>query len=160
MTLASRRPHAGVTQVATSNETLRFMRVLWGLVHGLDVRSKWMERNLGVTGPQRLVVRMVGREPGITASAIAASLDLHPSTLTGILARLEKRGLLTRDVDPSDRRRAKFRLTPRGQRIDRERKGTVEATVRRVLARASDEAIQETQELLQSLISELERDDL
>jgi DNA-binding MarR family transcriptional regulator len=145
--------------VAASNETLRFMRVLWGLVHGLDVRSKWMERNLGITGPQRLVVRLVGREPGVTASALAEALDLHPSTLTGILARLESRGYLVRDVDPSDRRRARFRLTSRGQRIDRERKGTVEATVRRVLARASSEAVEETQELLQLLINELKRDE-
>jgi DNA-binding MarR family transcriptional regulator len=143
---------------APSNETLRFMRVLWGLVHGLDVRSKWMERNLGVTGPQRLVVRMVGRTPGIAASEIAANLDLHPSTLTGILSRLEKRAYLTRDIDPSDRRRARFRLTKRGQRIDRERKGTVEAVVRRVLARADNDAIEQTQDLLQLLITELEKE--
>jgi DNA-binding MarR family transcriptional regulator len=143
---------------APDNDTLRFMRVLWGLVHGLDVRSKWMERNLGVTGPQRLVVRMVGRTPGIAASEIAANLDLHPSTLTGILSRLEKRAYLTRDVDPSDRRRARFRLTRRGQRIDRERKGTVEAVVRRVLARADNNAVEHTQALLQLLIAELEKE--
>jgi DNA-binding MarR family transcriptional regulator len=144
--------------MAPTNETLRFMRVLWGLVHGLDVRSKWMERNLGVTGPQRLVLRMVGRESGIAASEIAGNLDLHPSTLTGILSRLEKRGYLTRDVDPSDRRRARFRLTPRGRRIDRERKGTVEAAVRRVLGKATAGSIEQTEALLQLLITEL-RDD-
>src|SRR5262249_31909808 len=140
-------------RMAPSNETLRFMRVLWGLVHGLDVRSKWMERNLGVTGPQRLVGRMVGRQPGIAASESATNLDLHPSTLTGILSRLEQRGYLVRDVDPSDRRRARFRLTPRGTRIDRERKGTVEATVRRVLSRASAAQMANTEDLLQQLIA-------
>ncbi len=145
--------------MAPTNETLRFMRVLWGLVHGLDVRSKWMERNLGVTGPQRLVLRMVGREPGIAASQIATNLDLHPSTLTGILSRLEKRGYIVRDVDPSDRRRARFRLTPRGQRIDRERKGTVEATVRKVLARVSAQSVSQTEDLLQLLITELSKDE-
>ena len=135
------------------------MRVLWGLVHGLDVRSKWMERNLGVTGPQRLVLRMVGRQPGIAASEIASALDLHPSTLTGILSRLEKRGYLTRDVDPSDRRRARFRLTKRGQRIDRERKGTAEAAVRRALGRASEASIAQTEELLAAVIRELQKDE-
>jgi DNA-binding MarR family transcriptional regulator len=143
----------------TSNETLRFMKTLWALVHGLDVRSKWMERNLGVTGPQRLVLRIVGRQPGVAASEIADALDLHPSTLTGILARLEKRGYLTRDVDPSDRRRARFRLTPRGARVDRERKGTVEAAVRRALGRASAAEIGHTQSFLATLIGELERDE-
>lgn len=143
----------------TSNETLRFMKTLWSLVHGLDVRSKWMERNLGVTGPQRLVLRIVGRQPGVAASEIAHALDLHPSTLTGILARLEKRGYLTRDVDPSDRRRARFRLTPRGARVDRERKGTVEAAVRRALTRASTAEVSHTQAFLSLLINELERDE-
>jgi DNA-binding MarR family transcriptional regulator len=141
------------------NETLRFMKTLWSLVHGLDVRSKWMERNLGVTGPQRLVLRIVGRTPGVAASEIASSLDLHPSTLTGILARLEKRGYLTRDVDPSDRRRARFRLTPRGARVDRERKGTVEAAVRRALARAGDVEVAHTEAFLAALVGELERED-
>jgi len=135
------------------------MKTLWSLVHGLDVRSKWMERNLGVTGPQRLVLRIVGRTPGVAASEIAEALDLHPSTLTGILARLEKRGYLTRDVDPSDRRRARFRLTPRGSRIDRERTGTVEAAVRRALARAKGGEVAHTESFLTSLIAELERDE-
>jgi MarR family transcriptional regulator, organic hydroperoxide resistance regulator len=143
----------------TSNESLRFMKALWSLVHGLDVRSKWMERNLGITGPQRLVLRIVGRQPGLAASDIAGALDLHPSTLTGILSRLEQRGYLTRDVDPSDRRRARFRLTPRGQRIDRERKGTVEAAVRRALSRASDSQIAHTETFLASLAAELRRDE-
>jgi DNA-binding MarR family transcriptional regulator len=135
------------------------MKTLWALVHGLDVRSKWMERNLGVTGPQRLVLRIVGKQPGVAASAIAEALDLHPSTLTGILARLEKRGYLTRDVDPSDRRRARFRLTPRGARVDRERKGTVEAAVRRALTRASSSDVAHTQTFLAMLIDELEVDE-
>lgn len=143
----------------TSNETLRFMKTLWALVHGLDVRSKWMERNLGVTGPQRLVLRIVGRQPGVAASEIAEALDLHPSTLTGILARLEKRGYLTRDVDPSDRRRARFRLTPRGARVDRERKGTVEAAVRRALGRGGTAEVAHTERFLTMLIGELERED-
>lgn len=141
------------------NESLRFMKNLWQLVHALDVRSKWMERNLGVTSPQRLVLRMVGRHPGIAASEIATALDLHPSTLTGILARLEKRGYLTRDIDPSDRRRARFRLTPRGSRVDRERTGTVEAAVRRALSRAKGNEVAQTEAFLATLIAELEREE-
>jgi DNA-binding MarR family transcriptional regulator len=134
------------------------MRTLWRLVHGLDVRSKWMEHNLGVTGPQRLVMRMVGRHPGIGAGELASKLDLHPSTLTGILARLEDRGYLDRVVDPADRRRARLRLTASGRRIDRERKGTVEAAVRRSLARTRADDVTSTEAMLATLVEELERD--
>src|SRR4051794_25020342 len=106
-------------------ETLKFMQRLWELVHALAVTSKRMGRTPGVTGPQRLVIRVVGQSPDATASEISGILGLHPSTLTGVLARLERQRLLQRKPDPADRRRVRFRLTPAGRQIDRERKGTV-----------------------------------
>jgi DNA-binding MarR family transcriptional regulator len=142
-----------------TGETLQFMRRLWELVHALDVASKRMARQLGVTGPQRLVIRLVGLEPGRTASDIAAALGQHPSTLSGVLARLEVRGLLLRTPDADDRRRARFHLTAAGKKIDRERRGTVEAAVRRSLARADDARIADTVGVLGLLVEELARDD-
>ena len=142
-----------------AGETLQFMQRTWELVHALDVRSKRMERTIGVTGPQRLVLRIVGQSPNKVASEIAATLGIHPSTLTGILARLEERGALVREVDPDDRRRARFRLTPTGKRIDGLRKGTVEAAVRRAIARAGDDTVERTAAMLALLVEELERTD-
>jgi DNA-binding MarR family transcriptional regulator len=140
-----------------TGETLQFMQRLWELVHALAVRSKRMGRTLGVTGPQRLVIRVVGQSPGVAASEIAEILGLHPSTLTGVLARLERQRLLQRRVDAADRRRVRFRLTPAGRRIDRERKGTVEASVRRAIARATPEMIASTEALVALLVAELVR---
>jgi len=140
-----------------SGHTLQFMRRLWDLVHALAVRSKRMGRTLGVTGPQRLVLRVVGQTPGATASEISDLLGLHPSTLTGVLARLERHGLLQRRVDTADRRRVRFRLTPAGLRIDRERKGTVEAAVRRALGRADPEMTAQTEAMIALLVAELSR---
>jgi DNA-binding MarR family transcriptional regulator len=133
------------------------MQRLWELVHALAVRSKRMGRTLGVTGPQRLVIRVVGQSPGATASEISEILGLHPSTLTGVLARLENQGLLQRRVDAADRRRVRFRLTPAGLQINRERKGTVEAAVRRAMSRAGPERIAQTEALLALLVAELAR---
>ncbi|MBA3463052.1 MAG: MarR family transcriptional regulator [Deltaproteobacteria bacterium] len=138
--------------------TLGFMRALWELTHALQVSSKRMARVLGVTGPQRLVIRVVGQSPGITARDLATSLGLHPSTLTGVLDRLEKQAFLIRSVDPSDRRRARFDLTARGKRVDRERKGTVEAAVKRALARADAGTVAKTHRMLALLVAELERE--
>jgi DNA-binding MarR family transcriptional regulator len=142
-----------------SGETLAFMQRMWRLVHALDVRSKRMSATLGVTGPQRLVVRMIGQRAGRTASEIADMLGMHPSTLTGVLARLEARGAITRTVDAADRRRARFTLTAAGKRIDKERRGTVEAAVRRALARALPVSVEHTEALLHLLVEELERED-
>src|ERR687884_1409361 len=90
---------------------LEFMKQLWALDHGLQTVSKRMESRFGITGPQRLVVRIVGRFPGISAGALADVLHVHPSTLTGVLRRLEERGVLQRRGDPNDGRRALFGLT-------------------------------------------------
>jgi DNA-binding MarR family transcriptional regulator len=135
------------------------MQRLWALTHALEVRSKKMAKTLGVTGPQRLVVRLIGQTPGLPAGDLAQQLGIHPSTLTGILARLEAQGLIRREVDGADRRRAQFALTAAGKRIDHERKGTVEAAVRRALARATPAVIANTAELLGMLVDELERSD-
>ena len=140
-------------------ETLQFMQRLWSLTHALEVRSKRMAKVLGVTGPQRLVIRLLGQSPGLSARDIAATLDIHPSTLTGVLARLEKQGMLRRSVDGTDRRRAQFDLTPAGKRVDRERKGTVEAAIRRAMGRATPAMIENMSELIELLVTELERPD-
>ena len=116
-------------------EVLDFMRLLWAVDHALQTRSKRMESTLGVTGPQRLVLRIVGRFPGILPGQIAHLLHVHPSTLTGILKRLEARGLVQRRRDPRDRRRAPLGLTAKGMRIDELREGTIESAVGRVVDR-------------------------
>ncbi len=154
-------PSAHVRTDATrlAGETLLFMQRLWDLVHALDVRSKRMARTLGVTGPQRLVIRVVGKLPDRSAGEISDTLGIHPSTLTGILRRLETQGLLERRPDTVDRRRVRFRLTTGGKRIDHERKGTVEAAVRRALGRADEPTITQTAALLALLTEELSRDD-
>jgi DNA-binding MarR family transcriptional regulator len=133
------------------------MKQLWAVDHGLQTISKRLESQHGITGPQRLVVRIVGRTPGISAGALAQILRMHPSTLTGILRRLETRGVLSRKSDPNDARRALFALTARGRKVDMLKTGTVESAVRRVLAKMPSEATV-AQKLLALLASELESD--
>ena len=140
---------------APLGEALEFMRLVWAVDHGLQSLSKRMEATLGLTGPQRLVVRLVGRFPGISAGKLAQLMHVHPSTLTGVLKRLEKRGLLERKSDPLDARRALFQLTQAGRTLDVPASGTVEAAVTRVLGRMSRARILGAQEVLTALADEL-----
>lgn len=136
-------------------EVLDFMRLLWAVDHGLQSTSKRMEATIGLTGPQRLVLRLVGRFPGIAAGKLAQILHVHPSTLTGVLKRLEKRGLIERRSDPLDGRRALFALTDAGRAMDVPATGTVEAAVQRVLSRMSRTRIIGAQDVLTALAEEL-----
>src|SRR5688572_32901723 len=110
------------------------MRLLWAVDHGLRSLSKRMQTNLGITGPQRLVLRLVGRFRDLSPSELAELLHVDRGTLSGILERLSARGLLARRAHPEDGRRMLLGLTVRGQRLNKESEGTVEAAVQRALA--------------------------
>lgn len=133
--------------------------MLWALAHGMQSRSKRMEADLGVTGPQRLVLRILGRAPNVTAGALARAMCVHPSTLTGVLRRLETRGLLERKRDRRDARRAFLVLTPAGKKLDAVQAGSVEAAVRRTMTRLSESELEHAKKVLAMLTEELARTD-
>lgn len=135
--------------------TLDFMRLLWAIEHGLQKRSKRLKADAGITGPQRLVLRIVGRYPGISAGDVARLIELHPSTVTGILQRLVGARLLRRDKDPDDSRRVRLRTTPRAAAHVRPSSGPVERVVRGVLQRASPASARAARVLLTELAHRL-----
>jgi DNA-binding MarR family transcriptional regulator len=136
-------------------EVLQFMQLVWAVVHGLDQTSKRMGHDLGVTGPQRLALRVVGLYPGVSAGEVARILHVHPSTLTGVLSRLTERGLVRRGGDAEDRRRALLWLTPKGERANRVKTGTVEAAMARALSGMSDRERTTVRRALERLASHL-----
>ncbi len=69
---------------------------------------------LGLTIPQLRVVFFLRREPNAASGAIAQHLGVTPSTVTGLVDRLARAGLVRRVDDPSDRRMVRNALTERG----------------------------------------------
>jgi DNA-binding MarR family transcriptional regulator len=127
---------------------LDFMRLLWSIEHRLQRVSKRMGNELGITGPQRLVLRVVGRFPGISASELAHIVRLHPSTITGILQRLTKKGWLERRRDPADTRRVQLLLKPQGVAYTRTARRTVEWAVTDALDHAGFSNVQAARKVL------------
>jgi len=111
-----------------------FLRLIWAVDHALQRRSKAMTASIGITGPQRLLIRMIGRFPSIHAKQLAEILHLHPSSLTALVKRLECRGLIHRRLDARDRRRWLLGLTRQGQALNRDAPGTIERRVQQMLA--------------------------
>jgi MarR family transcriptional regulator, organic hydroperoxide resistance regulator len=136
---------------------LRVIRHVWAVDHAVRTLSRAMENHLGVTGPQRLVVRFAGRRPGITAGELATLLSLDASTLTGHLQRLEDLGMLERRGSHADGRRVEVFLTAKGKRIDVVTPGTVEAAVEAVLAASDDRDVAAVEAFLEHLVAEVEK---
>jgi DNA-binding MarR family transcriptional regulator len=137
------------------DEVMEFLRLLWAVDQGLRSTSKAMEMTMGLTSPQRLVVRLVGQYPGITAGELADILHVHPSTLTGVMKRLQKRGLVERKSDPLDARKGLLFLTQAGRGVDIPSDGTVEAAVQRALIRVPKARLTGAQDVLTALAEEL-----
>ncbi len=136
-------------------EVLSFMRLLWAVTQGVEATSKRMLADIGVTGPQRLVLRIVGSWGPIYPGRVAEILHVDPSSLTGVLYRLELAGFLVRRRDPTDGRRALLTLSTAGKRFNARDKGTVEAAVRRTLSKVSKAELKATERLLKALAVEL-----
>ncbi len=134
------------------------MGLLWAIDHELASLSKRMYTAYGITGPQRLVLRIVGRFPGIAAGRLARVLHVHPSTLTGVLDRLVKRGLLERRRDPHDARRALFSLTPHGRAVDALRSGTIEAAISRAVSPLAASRLAVVETILRAVARSLARE--
>lgn len=137
-------------------DAIKFLGLIWAVDHALQRRSKSMAATLGITGPQRLVIRIIGRFPSIHAKQVADILHLHPSSLTALLKRLERRHLVRRWPDERDRRRWLLGLTRRGQALNREAPGTIEAAVQRVLETTTKADLDVIAAVLDKLASELD----
>jgi DNA-binding MarR family transcriptional regulator len=148
-------PYPGSTEPRLG-EVLEFLRLIWAVDHALLRTSKRMEAALGISAQQRLVIRLVGRFPGIPAGHLARLLHVHPGTLTGVLRRIEKRGLVARRSDARDGRRALLGLTERGRLVDVEAEGTVEAAVQRAIEAASPAKLEAARDVLRAIARNLD----
>ena len=72
-------------------------------------------QTLGMTLAQARVLAHLSRNEGISQVALSAILDVQPITLLRQIDRLEKAGLLRRQVHPNDRRMQQLYLTSQAQ---------------------------------------------
>lgn len=140
----------------SEDRVLEVLVRLWAVHHGLQAVSKWMLARLGVTAPQRAVLRMASRHDGITPGELSRLLHTHPSTLTGVLRRLEGLGLIYRTGDPSDARKMRLHVQPSGEAICNRTDGTVESALRRAVERMNGAQVEALISALAIVAEELE----
>jgi len=70
---------------------------------------------LGLTAGEARTLAHVALSPATRQTTLAARMNVEPMTLVGFLDRLESRGLVEREPDPTDRRAKIVRLTPRSE---------------------------------------------
>ena len=78
---------------------------------------------IGLTYPQYLAMLALWEENGITVSRLGERLYLDSGTLTPLLKRLEKAGLVKRERNEKDERQVLVRVTPEGKALKRQAAG-------------------------------------
>ena len=90
------------------------------IMRAMDMHSRALAGSHGLTGPQMLCLREIASRGALTTGSLALAVALSPATLTGILDRLEVRGLVSRERRPEDKRRVLVSLTPIGRQMSQE----------------------------------------
>ncbi|MGD0236490.1 MAG: MarR family transcriptional regulator [Syntrophorhabdales bacterium] len=94
------------------SETVQFLRRIFKAIQDY---SQDVSNSFGITGPQLWALKIVSRHAGLALGDLSGKMYLHPSTVTGVIDRLESKGYVVRDRDSADRRVVKVKLTPAGQ---------------------------------------------
>jgi len=87
------------------------------ITRAIDLHSRDLMQQVGLTAPQLAALLAIGRLQPITVGELAKSIHLSQATLTGILTRLETRILVSRVRSVSDRRTVVVELTAEGRAV-------------------------------------------
>jgi DNA-binding MarR family transcriptional regulator len=83
----------------------------------IDIWSRQLLQRYGLTSPQLATLREIQAGKNVTTGTLAAALHLSQPTVTGILTRLEQRGLILRERSEVDRRSVLASITEEGGRL-------------------------------------------
>ena len=90
------------------------------VIRATDLHSRRLAKTSGLTAPQILLLQAIRKLEDSTSGRLAAEVNLSQATVTNILDRLEKRGLVTRERSTIDKRKVHVHLTPHGDEVLRD----------------------------------------
>lgn len=108
---------------------LRILRALRQIIRAVDVHSRHLSAVYRVTGPQLICLLVIVEKGPITSAELARAVHVSPSTLVGILDRLEAREFILRKRDTADRRKVYVVPTDTGRKFARDAPSPLQDTL-------------------------------
>jgi MarR family transcriptional regulator, organic hydroperoxide resistance regulator len=96
------------------SETVQSLR---RIVKTIEDYSQKVSSEFGITGPQLWALKIISEHGTLPLGQLSKKMYLHPSTVTGVVDRLENKGYVARGRDGTDRRIVTVSLTAAGQEL-------------------------------------------
>jgi DNA-binding MarR family transcriptional regulator len=74
------------------------------ITRAMDLHSKQLEKNYGLTGPQLIILQVISQEGEIAIGNLAKKVSLSQATVTNIVERLEQKSIVRRAKMGTDKR--------------------------------------------------------
>ncbi|OSM07241.1 MarR family winged helix-turn-helix transcriptional regulator [Magnetofaba australis] len=87
------------------------------IIRAIDMHSRYLVANHGLTGPQAVILSEILNCEKITGAQLGKRVHLSKGTISGIVARLESKGLVERRRSQTDRRRFWLSATPQARTL-------------------------------------------
>ncbi|QRM35479.1 MarR family winged helix-turn-helix transcriptional regulator [Microvirga sp. VF16] len=134
-----------------TEETIGLLLVDGARLLRLQIDRAFEEAGLGLTAGEARTLAYVALYPASRQTALAAQMNVEPMTLVIFLDRLESRGLIAREPDPTDRRAKIVQLAPDAQSTLKQ--------IQRITRQVQDGALQdfhpEEVEMLRTLLKRM-----
>ena len=108
------------------------------IIRAIDLQSRRLQDRHKLTGPQLATLRQAHKVGQLSISALARAVHLSQPTVSGIVSRLERRGLIARRRSEGDRRSVVLEVTEAGERVLDEAPSLLQEQFRAELARLED----------------------
>jgi DNA-binding MarR family transcriptional regulator len=96
---------------APASVTVQVVEALRRIIRAVDLHSRALVQKYRLTGPQLVVLKAIADGRPSSVGEIARTVHLSQATVSGILDRLESRGLVARTRSADDRRRVVVSLS-------------------------------------------------
>lgn len=147
-------------QISRAVAIFETMQSLRRIFKALQNYSHQVSNQYGITGPQLWVLKTVFQNGGLPLGELSQKMYLHPSTITGVVDRLEKKGYVSRDRDQEDRRVVMVQLTPKGKRLVKRAPNPVQGKMIHGLRQVRKEKLEFIHESVQTLVEIMEAQNL
>jgi len=110
-------PNNQEVKIPTQSYDLRILQALRRIIRSVDVHSHKLVTKHNITGPQLGCLLAVKESGPITSAKLSQKIYLSPSTIVGIIDRLEEKKLVQRNRDSKDRRLIHIYITTAGEQL-------------------------------------------